>query len=112
MLATNGRRPRPRVPGWRGWLDDREHLLRLIEGRREPLWARVYWGWHRWYLVVRLRWRCWLVGHPPLAWSRYLGTYCPRCGLAEDDEEWFPRGLLRIGPSAALAAKRKRGEEP
>jgi hypothetical protein len=85
-IMTEKTRP-ARVPGWRGWLNDYEWLVRLYLGQREPYWHRVirWWGW--WWRCRRCELICRVVGHKPLR-AHKLGSYCPRCGLGPEDEEW------------------------
>jgi hypothetical protein len=66
-----------RVPGWRGWLDMRESLLRALLHEREPWWARLYWKCRYLWAVTRCELVCRYLGHE---WSYdRIGRYCLRC---------------------------------
>lgn len=72
-----------RVEGNRGWLDQRESILRLAERKRPPFWANVVWMAQYLWKVRRAEVTCSLRGHQ---WTAdRLGPVCRRCARSPNE---------------------------
>jgi len=73
-----------RIVGWRGWLDQREAILRMIEGEIAPRPALIVWRLEYLWKVSRFELICALLGHRWQGRDR-RGTYCLRCARGPED---------------------------
>lgn len=77
LMTLTRARGGKRIPGWRGWFNPAENLLRIITGIPEPWYSRAYWLCRGVWFVRIPEAICSVRGHKPKPY-RY-GVYCERC---------------------------------